>query len=380
MYDDVAKIVPSLNSYDDYCLFRDSGSDTPLYPVDVNVLLMFSLMYMRPGEPPFNVILSGVGGSAKTSAVSFLSKVFSRDGTIISGNMSTSKGLVPSYGADPNPGLLIQPRNFVKVVDEFFRRAEKESLSMNRTDPTAKVYSFLTEAMNVVERRADILAGSGKGALPPGTVMKDSFLATDNLNPTVRSALGTAVSQDKAVMRRFTFLQLTEDEASGVRNAVTNPSVDEVYPFMNRLAKDKGYSLEAMKRYSRWFRKECLYVRMNRRWCKLMTEGIIADLIADAAGIGKDTDVVQRWVAELNVIPYMEAFVRCCTLSNAVFHSTKEELPKTCEALLSDYIDAERLFRRLFADTFDVYKEGLVSSGLDDSRGVKRMMGGFVGS
>ena len=377
-YDDVQKVIPKLSSYDDVTVFRDVGSGKPLYPEILNIIMLFSVLYVRLGEPPFNVILSGIGGSGKTSCVKFLSKVFSKDGRIIASNMSTAKGLVPSYGDKPHVGMLIEPENFVKVVDEFFRRSEKEALSRGQRDPTPFVYNFLTEAMNVVERRPDVLAGSGKGQLPPGTYMKDSFLATDNLNPGVRIALSTAVIQDKAVMRRFTFLLLNNEESQGIRLATEHPSDAEIFGMIDVLCKKKGYSLALLKRYSRWFRKNVVKVKVNRVLCKKITEELIRELLADLLQIDTDSPVISQWVAELNIIPYYEAFVRCCTLSRAVFEEKAEIFPEVIVSM-KDYYDAEQLFRRLFSDTFEVYKNGIVEAVTTSGRGIMRSGVGFSG-
>jgi hypothetical protein len=378
LFSDVKEIIPYINEFDDLAVFCDVKNGKLLYPEEVNTILMFDVMYVRLGEPALNVILSGTPGSAKTSCAQLLSKVFSDDGTIILANMSTAKGLVPSYGGEPHPGLLIEPQNFVKVVDEFFRRAQKEALSRGMEDPTSYIYSYLTEAMNVVERRADVLAGSGKGQLPKGTFMRDSFLATDNVDPDVRKALSTAIVHDKAVMRRFTFLQIRAKEAAEVRGVEFVPPDDEIYEYVDAVCRKKGYSLKQMARFGRWFRREVGKVLPDRMMCVRATEGIMRELLADVLKLRGDQEVFDKWCAELNLIPFYEAFVRCCTLMRHVFKTKVNEFPeRPYNVSLFDYYNAERLFRRLFVDTFDIYREGIVQATVAMQQGVVRMNVGF---
>jgi hypothetical protein len=378
-FEDVAEIMPVLNSYEDFGVFKDSSTGELLYPEIISTLLFFGAVYVRYGEPPFNIILSGIGGTAKTGCLKVMSKVFSNDGSIISANMCTAKGLVPSYGDVPHPGLLIEPENFVKVVDEFFRRSEKEAMSKGLKDVIPFVHNFLTEAMNVVERRADVLAGSGKGQLPHGTFMRDSLLATDNLNPGVRNALATAVIQDRAVMRRFTFLQVRVEDAERVKMAKESPSDDEVVGLIDVQCRKKGYSLKQIGRFGRWFRREVTKVKTERGVCKLATEQLMRELIARALGMNEDHEVINRWVMELNLIPYYEAFVRCVTLSRKVFEQKEIGLPKgPYHPSMFDYLESERFFRRLFEDTFDVYRPGMSEAATQMEQGVKRSFGGFI--
>jgi len=223
-----------------------------------------------------------------------------------------------------------------------------------------------------------VLAGSGKGQLPAGTYMRDSFLATDNLNPGVRVALATAVAQDKAVMRRFTFLLLNDAEAQGIRLATEHPSDEEMFGLIDRMCRKKGYSLALLKRYSRWFRKNVVKVKVNRVMCKKITEALISILLSDLLQISEESPIISQWVSELNIIPYFEAFVRCCTLSRAVFEEKCEQFPEAV-VTIRDYADAELLFRRLFADTFEVYKNGIVNAVTASGRGIMRSGVGFDG-
>lgn len=378
-FKDIEALMPYLNSFEDFGVFRDSGTGELLYPEVISTLLFFSTAYVRYGEPPFNIILSGIPGSAKTGCLKLMSKVFSNDGKIIGANMCTAKGLVPSYGDVPHPGLLIEPENFVKVVDEFFRRAEKEARSRGQNDPTPFVYNFLMEAMNVVERREDVLAGSGKGQLPPGTFMRDSLIATDNLNEGVKSALSTAVAQDRAIMRRFTFVLIGRDEVERVRMAKESPADNEVYDLVDEQMKKRGYTLKQMGRFARWFRREVGKVRLDREMCKSATEGLLKEMLAKLLGISEENEVIGSWVAELNLIPYYEAFLRCCVLSRYVFAVKEMGLPEAPYKIsLFDYIEAERYFRKLFGDTLSIYRGGLVEAAAHMSQGVKRAFGGFI--
>jgi hypothetical protein len=368
-FHDVKKTIPKIISKADVVPFIDVGTHMPFYHEEINTILFFDICYVKYGDPVFNIVLSGMGGSAKTSYVQLLSKIYSRDGRFISSNMSTAKGLVPSYGDKPHPGLLIEPRNFVKVVDEFFRRAHKEALSHGMKDPTSHVYSFVNEAMNVVERRPDVLAGSGKGALPPDTFMKDSFLATDNLQVDIIRALCEMVRTDKAVARRFTFLQVTNTDADNVKNAQERPSPDEMYKRVDEIFKStKGYGLYDLRRYGHWFRKASSNIRVDSKFCKEKAESILIEFVKGILTEGQTTLVddsinvaAKQWSMELNVIPFYEAFVRCCAVLRCTIEHTEESLP-TIYVKGVDYEDAEKYFRRLFRDTFDVYKEGVRDS------------------
>ena len=70
--------------------------------------------------------------------------------------------------------------------------------------------------------------------------------------------------------------------------------------------------------------------------------------------------------------------MRCCTLSRAVFEEKCEQFPEAV-VTIRDYADAELLFRRLFADTFEVYKNGIVNAVTASGRGIMRSEVGFDG-
>jgi hypothetical protein len=320
-----------------------------------------------------------------TSYVQLLSRIYSKDGKFIASNMGTAKGLVPSYGAgEPSPGMLISPVNFLKVVDEFFRRAHKEALSKGMRDPSAHVYNFVSEAMNVVERRPDALAGSGKGSLPPGTFMKDSFLATDNLQEDILSSLCEMIRTDKAVARRFTFLKVTDQDADNVKNAQERPSPDEMYKRVNTIfMKNKGFLLKDLQRFAKWFRKAAVKVRVDSKRCKATTEAIEIEFIKGVLTTGQTVladpsidNLARKWSMELNIIPFFEGFVRCCATLRCVMHEKNEVLP-TVMVEDQDYIEAEKYFRRLFGDTFNIYSDGIKTAFDIESSGIKRTLHGL---
>ena len=64
-YADVEKIIEKVNSIDDVTFFRDLKTGEPLYPEYVRKMMWYSTMYVKMGDPVFNLILSGDPGVAK---------------------------------------------------------------------------------------------------------------------------------------------------------------------------------------------------------------------------------------------------------------------------------------------------------------------------
>lgn len=122
-YADVTKVIPKIKNFNDLVLYKDYKTRQPIYEDIVNKIILYNIYYVKSGEPVFNLVLSGVSGVGKSWCVDVYMKAYGKvDKMAITASISTSKGFVPNFGEKvPRPGMLLDPRNFVKGAHEIFR-------------------------------------------------------------------------------------------------------------------------------------------------------------------------------------------------------------------------------------------------------------------
>jgi len=382
-FSDVANIIPKINSFEDLCPFVDLSTKKPIYSEEVNRIILFSVFYLKMGEPVFDLIVYGAGGSGKSTCVVIHSLVFSNNGDYIAGTDTTTAGLVKSYGDGARPGLLISPINFVKVVDELFRRASSDASLKGKHDPTLEICALLERLMSLVLRDVKGRSGSGKGDSKKEDYMRDSFLAADNMKEEVRLAFCSLV-RDGGLFRRFSFLKISGEDKRNVQKARIRPSHDELLEGVSEMYLQKGLSINKVKRFSRWFRRVAAQVQVDGERCfdvcyavqKEILRGIWNRLYAGQRELDDESvfnEFLENWVSEQNIVPTYEGLVRCCAVERAVINEKRKVLPVVKKAVNEDYIEAEKLFRRLCRDTFEIYDDGIVRWIRDvNERGLRR--------
>ena len=379
---DVAHILPKIKSVDDLFFYSDIKTKEPLYEEVVNRLVLYDVLYMQPGEPVFNLVLSGDAGCGKTWMVDLHTKIFGKvSGVSIAASLSTSRGFVPNFGEKkPQLGMLIEPRNFMKGIQEMFRGVCSET---REKDKTGAIEIHLVKFMNVIER-GEFEAGSGYGRI--NIQLRDSILATDNLTPDVRVALSSIIKKDTALIRRVTYLWLGEDAVNAVRNAYPVGKDEYIEGILRIWEQEKGLSKRDLMRYGEWFRKVALTVNIDGVRCNKivndMTREILEGILAGHnvyKNIGPALDDVNKFtrhmLMQLNLRAFMIALVQC----NAVFRATIEQVTEglpVIEAKQEDYDLAQKLFMRLWGDSFEIAREGIWGAFDEYGRGIGRTFRG----
>jgi hypothetical protein len=368
-FSDVATVIPSIKKVSDLTPFLNVSTKQPMYCEELNKIILYDVFYVKEGEPVFNLIIYGEGGSGKSSCTQIHGLMFSNDGNYIDMTQTTVAGLVISYGDKARPGLLIDPINYTKVVDEIFRRSTGDASSKGKVDPSNEIRFLLERLMGIVLRDKKGIAGSGKGALEKGKgYMRDSFLACDNMVAEVRNAFCSFV-RDGGLLRRFSFLRITDIDKIGVQEADIRPSSTDMMDAAEERYEAMGLSGHLVKRFSRWFRRVAAKVNLSGKKAKLEAEsvqhgclkGLWNEIYSGQKGLDDEqtfNEFFVKWISTQNLIPSYEALVRCCAVARCVEQCNDQRLP---EIIVEDqdYDEAKILFKRLFEDSLNIYRTGV---------------------
>lgn len=381
-YYDVAQTVSKIKSISDLYLYKDFKTFQPIYPDIINRLVLYDVLYVRVGEPVFNLVLSGSAGVGKSWIVDLYTKAFGKiSGVSISASSSTSKGFVPNFGErKAQPGMLLEPQNFVKGIQEMFRGVCSET---REKDKTSAIGSHLMKFMNVLER-TELLAGSGYGRLT--VQFRDSLLATDNLVPDVRVALSSLIKNDTALIRRVSYLWLGDDAMEAVRSAYPVAKDDYMEGILEKFEATTGITISGLRRFGEWFRRKSALIEVDGMRCKEVSERKTADILrsivlgCNAAPTLVDVEetehFIKHMVGQLNLRAFFIALVQCNALMRCVVEEINGLLPTDVKSIEDDYALAEVLFERLWTDSLTIAKNGIWGNFNDYHRGIKRVFGG----
>ena len=323
-----------------------------------------------------------------SSACKIHGLIFANDNNFIDMTISTVSGLVPSYGDGAKPGMLLLPINYTKVVDELFRRSTGDAAMRGKVDPSNEITHILERLMGVLLRSSKSQGGSGKGALEKGMYMKDSFLASDNMVAEVRNAFASKI-KDGAIFRRFCFLRINDEDKISVQEADIRPSSNDLVDAVDDKYRSMGLDIGTVKRFSRWFRKAVVNVKLSGKKTKAECESIQEEHLKDIwnemvagqrklegdEGNEKFKEFFKKWSSIQNLIPTYEGFVRCCAAARCVEQCNEEKLPEIVVEDI-DYISASKLFKRVFIDTCNIYRTG-ITDWMSDRKIETTYKGGF---
>jgi len=234
----------------DLCLVWDFDKNIPTYD-DVEIfIIMSSCIFVKPSYPAINLILCGETSSKKTAWFDTFKEIFGDDYAV--SQWSSVKGLIMSfYGEHPRAGIIFNAK-FVSMIDEFFRRFLSDSHSVMREGVYQVLRNGLSDFMNVVEHKKFPFS-SGKGSLD--LMLKTSFMATDNV--IYKSDIPKVWNKDKAVLRRFSWLLVSEDTVKKGQEMMLI-DVDEAKGLLQKKwRKEKVF--ESLAQYGRF----CKYARQE---------------------------------------------------------------------------------------------------------------------
>jgi len=234
----------------DLCLVWDFDKDIPVYDDIETFMILSSCIFVRPSYPAINLILCGETSSKKTAWFDTFKEIFGDDYAV--SQWSSIKGLIMSfYGEHPRAGIIFNAK-FVSMIDELFRRFLSDSRSVMKEGAGQVLRNGLSDFMNVVEHKKFPFS-SGKGSLD--LMLRTSFMATDNA--IYRREIPKVWSSDKAVLRRFSWL-LVSDDTTKKGQQMMLIDVNEAKSLLQRKWR-KGKIFENTAQYARF----CKYARQE---------------------------------------------------------------------------------------------------------------------
>jgi hypothetical protein len=122
-------------------------------------------------------------------------------------------------------------------------------------------------------------------------------------------------------------------------------------------------------------------VRIDGGVCKQIAEKVMSTILTEIfvnEGTIDFAETINQWIVELNIIPFIEGFVRCAAMMRTVFSTVEEILidPKAVIVIQEDLDKAEVYAMRLFKDTFSVYHNAIIESA--NTSGIQRINTGVV--
>jgi len=370
-YEDVANIIPLINSYDDVSLFRNVVTGDLLYPVYVNMLLWWNLFYVRIGDPVFNLILSGVPGVAKTHCLDMYARVFADDGAML-GEGGTMKGMIPSFSSDdPKPGALADSKFFV-AIDEFFKAPGSSAAKQGIVKESSSYNAYLRDLMPVISRIEKVYASAKDTKF--SVLMKASLLGTDNIKNETKHALESLLRDDPAVLRRFIIIYLGTDVWSVVKSAQP-ANTEENMDFLNDYFSKKGFSTKMLKRLALYLRATGPKIRCDGMRVVECVKAIFVDEAAKFFLKGRLPDdnftkLATNLCLKIDFMPHFQAMVRCACVMRTVFECKEAVLPTKYEVKDVDYVLAEQIFAQVLQSEFFLYEVGI--SQLLETGGILR--------
>ena len=343
-FDDVAKYVPHIKSYDIFSLFRNHDTGELLYPDQVNKLMWYDVFYSKLGDPTLNLILCGESGSAKTHALSLYAYYFSDGGIPIDSKNSTQKGLVPSFSDDGHPGALAEAKFFV-CVDEFFQLPGSADRGMNKQSDAYE--SYLRRLLPVLTKK-EMSYPSGKNTAFR-VIMRASLMGTDNIGPKTKTALQTLIHDDPAAMRRFSLAFLDKGVWSKVKQA-RQANDNENIEFVEEYWVDKYHiPPKALKRIAECMRMKSKNIRVDStRVSKLIHDAFInvflKKMYGDRLPDEKFYESIESLCRVIDYHPHVNALVRCSAVNRAFFKEQEERIPEEFLVDDEDYVVAQDVF------------------------------------
>ena len=374
-FSDVKEVLTKLKSWKDFAIWRDLAKGNIYYSQEVNELLMFSTMYVKQGRAVFNLILSGLPSTAKTTCLSEYARIFGDGGRIVQAQGATTKGLVPSFGSDtPKEGYLASP-GFLKVVDEIFRHVSSQGDSKGMNNLTSAIGDYLSKLLPILTRREQIYP-SGRDT-EFSVCMKAALLATDNLRQDVRVALANQVENDPAVLRRFTIVYLDEQEYENIKSTTFIPPDDKLHSEVKKYWQLKyGYNVEQLRRFSEWSREMLKGISADSSMCLKIADRMVSDELKKDIARGIDDDKVKKFARKIDFVDHIRALSECCALMRCVYKYKSGAMPKEVKVEKQDYDEAERIFARILHDCLFLFKSNMAElinvEGLQLMGGVKR--------
>lgn len=376
-YEDIGKIIDKITSINDVTFFRDLVTGEPLYPEYVRKMMWYSTAYVKMGDPVFNLILSGVPGVAKSTALGIHAALFSVESKTPIGSGGTKKGLIPSFSGDvPLDGALVSEPWFAPV-DEFFTLSTSEGIALGVEKIANAHRQYIRDLLPVITR-AKLRYPSAKDNNYE-VVMESSLMATDNLIPKTREALKALVEEDPATLRRFCLVWLGPEVKSRVRRS-PGANVDENIAFLSKYwLRTYGFPLSEMKRFGEWFRSVAADVQVDGLRCMEMQNDAIGELLMQIRGAMLDKEVIDEFCGSVDFSVHIIAMVRCEAVMRAVYESKKSSfsvwsggvcgiclqgekigfsaggIPTNITVSEQDYVSARELFKKVMKDSFFLF-------------------------
>lgn len=240
------------DSIDDFCLVWDFDKDIPVYDSIETFIILSSCVFFKPSYPAINLILCGETGTKKTAWFDTFKEIFGDDYAL--SQWSSIKGLIVShFGERAQAGILFKA-SFVSMIDEFFRRFLSDTRSVAKGGATMVLRNGLSDFMNIVEHKLFPFA-SGKGSID--LQLKTSFMATDNV--IYKSSIPMLWSKDKAVLKRFSWLLVSEDTARKAQMMRFMDVDDAIALLLKRWKKNKIFNSKGQyERFCKWARLKIL--------------------------------------------------------------------------------------------------------------------------
>lgn len=357
-FDDVKELIPKINSWKDVTYFRDYDKFEPLYTQVVNEICWFSIFYAESQKTPFNLILSGLPGTAKTSFISLSAKLFADDKRVVQATNSTIKGLIPSYSGDvPQVGYLASP-GFFKAVDEIFRNPVSQGTVSGVDKKTGLIKEYLSKFLPLFTRDEQTYSSAKDDKFT--AKMTASLIATDNLIEDVRVALSSIVREDPALLRRFVFLYLGEDEFEKIKVASNPPPGSEILPTLRSMWKNHyGYDVIKLERFAHWARSILRYIKPDAKRCYDMTIDVFVDeiskLLAGRGMLDQDKNRIMHIAKQIDYKDFASALVKCNAIMRCVYEEQDTVIPKII-VKDEDYDAAKVQFTRLVTDLLFLFE------------------------
>jgi hypothetical protein len=198
-YSGANNILEKLNDWRDIAPMRHAITKELLFPDDVMLSIMVSVLFVRDNMAQFNTVLFGKTGHAKSAVLEYFTKKI-MGGSIESATLSSGKGMGVSHAKDAPPSILLSEPNVV-YVNEMFKSAGKNN-SSNVHSYSITLKQHLESLMELLERK-EVKGSSGLGRV--GGILKASFIASENDDENLKRALGRAFMIANATFRRIQF-------------------------------------------------------------------------------------------------------------------------------------------------------------------------------
>ena len=190
----VKTMVPVLKHIGQLSLTWNFEKNIPLYSLEEIWILTINQFYVRQGSGALNLIFCGEGGSKKTAWCRILSFIFGDKLQMT--QLSTDKGLIPSfYGDKPQLGALLSA-NKIALLDDYFRWFSQKK---GHTGIKQAIHQGLEQSMQIINREPYLIPNAKSQNFE--VCLETPILGTDNYDYVKELREIYAIS--KPIFRRY---------------------------------------------------------------------------------------------------------------------------------------------------------------------------------